>query len=140
MTIKQYLVLLWFTGILWLPVAWLTQVTTVQTVSVLIADREAYVRTQAVLIENTCKKYGNHATFNIRYNGKTAEGTDGCTLWSNEGDLVKVYFNKTDLQHHGIISELVLLMMGRWLLLSILSILFIKWLRAYRLCKTERLQ
>ena len=140
MTIKQYLVLLWFTGILWLPVAWLTQVTTMQTVNVFIADREAYVRTQAALIENTCKKYGNHATFNISYNGKATDGTDGCTLWSSEGELVKVYFNKTDLRDHGIISELVLLMMGRWLLLSILSILFIKWLRAYRLGKTERLQ
>ena len=106
--------------------------------NVFITNREAYVHAQAVLIENTCKKYGNHASFNISYHGKTKEGTDGCTLWSNEGDLIKVYFNKLDLGDHGIISELILLMIGRWLILSILSILFIKRLRAYKRGKTEQ--
>jgi hypothetical protein len=90
--------------------------TTKQVVNIFLISKNNYVITKAALTGNVCRKYGSKATFDIHYNATTIEGRDGCMIFAGKGDMVTVYFNKHDLFDNGIISQLLTLLVGRWLL------------------------
>ncbi len=128
---KSNLIILCFVLVVLIPVAWLTWQTTSKVLRVFCFDKAQYVITQAALTKNTCKKYGNTANFNIHYEGEMVEGADGCLLFADVGDVVRIYFNRTDLYDNGIVNELIWLCAGRWMLTLLLLGYLIIRLRRY---------
>lgn len=103
------------TGIL-LLLALVVYHTTSKAVNILILRRTDYLFTHAKLDENVIKKYGDHAKFSFKYDGQVLEGSDRGLLWSSPGDIVYIYLNKKNFNDNGIVSQLVSLLVGQWLL------------------------
>lgn len=122
---KHSLLILWLLAaglVVVMAVAWSTSISKV--LHLFVTNKNSYVVTTAALTHNTCKKYGNEATFDINFNGETLQGRDGCLLFADEGDVVKVYFNKTDLYDNGIVNELIRLCIGQCLFFIALASCF----------------
>jgi len=121
-----------FLLLLFIPIVWLTYESVSKISNVCIFHRTDYVITQSMLTKNVCKKYGGGAWFDINFKGDTVEGSDGCRLFADKGDFVKIYFNKNDLYDNGIVNELITICLGRIFLLIVLCIVFFKRLTGYR--------
>ena len=128
---RESTIILGFLLLLLIPVLWLTYESVSKISTVFIFHRNDYVITQSMLTKNVCKKYGGGARFDINYKGDTVEGSDGCRLFADKGDFVKIYFNKNNLYDNGIVKELITLCCGRIFLLLVLSILFFKRVTKY---------
>ena len=130
---RESTIILSFLLLLFIPIVWLTYESVSKISNVSIFHRNDYVITQSMLTKNVCKKYGGGAWFDINFKGDTVEGSDGCRLFADKGDFVKIYFNKNDLYDNGIVNELITICLGRIFLLIVLCIVFFKRLTKY--CK-----
>lgn len=115
----------YFSIIIIIPLSIVLCFATAKAIRVLGSERQEYIFLEGVLTENVARKYGDHATFTATYNGQVLEGSGRSLFWSQPGDTVKVYFRKNDPYDNGIVSQLVTLLAGQWLLwLFLASYLF----------------
>jgi hypothetical protein len=130
-TLKESRIILYFLALLFIPLIWVCWGSASKILNVVLLHPDDYVIEQAALTKNSCKKYGGGVTFNISYNNANIDGRDGCVLWADKGDVVKVYFNKQDLYDNGVWSNLINLFVGQLVLLLLLTWYFIKRLITY---------
>jgi hypothetical protein len=130
---KNGSILFYFSIILMLPLSVFLWHTTSKALRVFVSQRTGYVFLDATLTENAVRKYGDHASFKATYNGQVLGGRDRSLLWSGAGDVVRVYFNKKNLDDNGIVSQLISLLISQWLFFMALS-----GYVAYRLFKNNQ--
>lgn len=108
-----------FAGVVLIPLLVLGINNGSKIIKIYFTNPNGYVITKAKLLTNYHRKYNDRATYQFNYQGLKMDGSAGSILWGSAGDEITIYFEKNKIENNGILSGLLFLTVGQWLILIV---------------------